>query len=95
MRNLVSDVETAYWELYFEYRALDAVIAGRDSALTTWRKITRCTASAHKGGEADKEAQATAPILPLPQHCRKSLNSLYVPKRSSATCWDWRRPTGG
>ncbi len=28
VRNLVSDVEVAYWELYFAYRSLDAVNAG-------------------------------------------------------------------
>ncbi len=39
VRNLVADVETAYWELYFNYRSLDAVIAGRESALQTWRKV--------------------------------------------------------
>jgi len=38
VRNLVSDVENAYWDLYFAYRDLDAKIAGRDEALTTWRK---------------------------------------------------------
>ncbi len=31
VRNLVSDVETAYWELYYNYRTLDAVIAGREA----------------------------------------------------------------
>ena len=30
VRNLVSDVENAYWELYFAYRDLDAKIAGRN-----------------------------------------------------------------
>ena len=28
VRNLVSDTEIAYWELYFNYRSLDAVVAG-------------------------------------------------------------------
>ena len=36
---LVSDVENAYWDLYFAYRDLDAKIAGRDSALRTWQRI--------------------------------------------------------
>ena len=58
VRNLVSDVETAYWELYFDYRSLDAVIAGRDSALSTWRKIYTLYRIGGKGGEAEKEAQA-------------------------------------
>lgn len=39
VRNLVYDVESAYWELYFAYRQLDAVIAGRDSGLQSWRQV--------------------------------------------------------
>ena len=37
-RNLVSDVENAYWELYFAYRDLHAKKVARDSALLTWKK---------------------------------------------------------
>jgi hypothetical protein len=37
--NLVNDVEQAYWDLYFAYRDLNAKLAGRDSALVTWRNI--------------------------------------------------------
>jgi outer membrane protein TolC len=58
VRNLVSDVETAYWELYFAYRNLDAVAKGRDSALQTWRRIFALYQVSQRGGEADKEAQA-------------------------------------
>ncbi|MGA2258251.1 MAG: hypothetical protein ABSG53_26595, partial [Thermoguttaceae bacterium] len=39
VRNLVSDVEIAYWELYFAYRNLDTAVQGRDSALQTWQKV--------------------------------------------------------
>ena len=58
VRNLVSDVETAYWELYFAYRTLDAVVAGRDSALQTWRRVYALAQTGSIGGEAEKEAQA-------------------------------------
>ena len=58
VRNLVSDVENAYWELYFSYRALDSAKAGRDSALATWRKIYTLYRIGGKGGEAEKETQA-------------------------------------
>jgi outer membrane protein TolC len=78
VRNLVSDVETAYWELYFEYRSLDAVIAGRDSALTTWRKIYTLYLEGAKGGEAEKEAQARAQYFLFRSTAENSLNSLYV-----------------
>ena len=33
---LINDVEGAYWELYFAYRALDAQVAGRESSRGTW-----------------------------------------------------------
>jgi len=38
VRNLVSDVERAYWNLHFTYRNLDAMKMARDRALETWRK---------------------------------------------------------
>ncbi len=33
---LINDVEGAYWELYFAYRALDAQVTGRESSRGTW-----------------------------------------------------------
>jgi len=35
----VLDVEKAYWELYYSYRFLDSVIAGRDYGLQSWRQV--------------------------------------------------------
>lgn len=58
VRNMVSDVENAYWELYFAYRNLDSVVLGRDAALGTWRKVYALYLIGARGGEADKEAQA-------------------------------------
>ena len=56
VRNYVSDVENAYWDLYFAYRDLDAKIAARDAALATWQQT-----KAEEGrdeGVASREAQA-------------------------------------
>ena len=39
IRNLVNDVERAYWTLYYQYRVLDANTEARDQALDTWRKV--------------------------------------------------------
>ena len=78
VRNLVSDVEIAYWELYFNYRSLDAVIAGRDSALQTWRKIYTLYQNGSKGGEAEKEAQAREQYYLFRSTAEQSLNALYV-----------------
>ncbi len=37
----INDVETAYWELYYAYRNLEAIISGRESALKSWRQISQ------------------------------------------------------
>ena len=58
VRNLLSNVENAYWDLYFAYRDLHAKIVARDSALETWRRIHALYVTGRRGGEADKEAQA-------------------------------------
>jgi outer membrane protein TolC len=61
LRDFVSNVENAYWDLYFAYRDLDVKIQARDDALETWRRVRALNLAgggARKGGEADKEAQA-------------------------------------
>ncbi len=60
VQKLASDVENAYWDLYFAYRDLDAKIAARDSSLQTWRKVNRLREQGERGGEAAAEAQAAA-----------------------------------
>jgi outer membrane protein TolC len=37
---LVSEVENAYWELYYAYRDLDAKMAARQRAYDSWRQIS-------------------------------------------------------
>ncbi len=37
---LTSEVENAYWELYFAYRDLDAKMASRERAYETWRQVS-------------------------------------------------------
>ena len=54
----VSDVENAYWELYFAYRDLDAKIVARDRALETWRSVHSKFETGDEGGEAEKEHQS-------------------------------------
>ena len=36
VRDLVRDVETNYWELYYAYRNLDTILEARDAARSTW-----------------------------------------------------------
>ncbi|MDX1926271.1 MAG: TolC family protein [Pirellulaceae bacterium] len=56
LRDLVSDVENAYWDLYFAYRNLEAKIAARDAALNTWRVEKEYRDS--QSGSGEKEARA-------------------------------------
>ncbi|NQU23616.1 MAG: TolC family protein, partial [Candidatus Nealsonbacteria bacterium] len=58
VRNLVSDVEIAYWELYYSYRFLDAMKAGRDSGLQTWRETYAKQKVGHEDGDRHDEARA-------------------------------------
>ncbi len=56
--SLINDVESAYWELYFSYRNLEAQVSGRESSLRTWQRIHELQKVGARGGEADAEAQA-------------------------------------
>jgi len=56
VRDLVSNVEIAYWELYYAYRFLEAMKAGRDSGLQTWRE----TYAKQKAGDSDRHEEARA-----------------------------------
>lgn len=58
VRNFVSDVENAYWDLYFAYRDLDARVAARNEALETWRQIRVWQEHGQSSGAAEHEAQA-------------------------------------
>lgn len=77
VRNLMRDVEDAYWELYFAYRDLEARKVGRDSALETWRKVKALQRVGGAGGEADKEAQARAQYFLFRSQVETALTSLF------------------
>lgn len=50
IRNLVSDVENAYWDLYFAYRDLEAKIEARNGAYELWKNQ-----DAQKGDKSSTE----------------------------------------
>lgn len=77
VRNLVSDTEQAYWELYFSYRNLEARKAGRDSALEAWRKVHALYVEQSRGGEADKEAQAREQYFFFRSEVEQALSDVY------------------
>ncbi|HQU41575.1 MAG: hypothetical protein B7Z73_05845 [Planctomycetia bacterium 21-64-5] len=78
VRGMVSDVERAYWDLYYNYRNLNAVQAGRDSALQTWRKVHALYRTGTKGGEAEKEAQSREQYFLFRAQVENTLGLLYT-----------------
>ena len=56
VRQLILDVETAYWNLYFAYRSLDARTAAYEAALSSWQTVQ----DQLEAGTADGEQEALA-----------------------------------
>ncbi len=78
VRDLVSNIENAYWDLYFAYRDLDAKIAARDASLETWRRIHALYESGRRGGEAEKEAQAREQFFRFQEEVQNALSGYLV-----------------
>jgi outer membrane protein TolC len=97
VRDLISNVENAYWDLYFGYRVLDARVKARDLALDTWR-ATRARFEAERvGGEAYNEAQAREQFFRFQQDMQNALSGEPL---ESTRNWNGQpsgsfRPTGG
>jgi outer membrane protein TolC len=75
VRNFISDTENAYWNLYQAYRTLDANIAGRDSALQTWRKVN--TEATFGRADAASEAQAREQYFLFRSRVEIALSDVY------------------
>ena len=73
IRDLLSNVENAYWDLYFAYRDLDTKVQARNTALETWRRINALYRSGRRGGEAEKEAQAREQFFRFEQEVQNAL----------------------
>lgn len=55
VRDLVANVENAYWDLYYAYRDLDAKIRARDQALENWTDTqTKVMNGLSRAGNADQ-----------------------------------------
>lgn len=78
VRNLMRDVEQAYWTLYFSYRDLEARKIGRDSSLKTWQRVAALKKEGARGGAADREAQARAQYFQFKAQVEQGLSSLYA-----------------
>ncbi|HEY2840057.1 MAG TPA: TolC family protein [Pirellulales bacterium] len=77
IRDVVGETELAYWELYFAYRNLDALVVGRDSALSTWRKVKALYDVGARGGEAEKEAQAREQYFLFRGQVENAVSNVY------------------
>ena len=77
VRNLMRDVEDAYWELFFAYQDLEARKIGRDSALETWRKVKALQRVGGQGGEANQEAQSRSQYFLFRSQVETALTNLY------------------
>ncbi|MGL4513173.1 MAG: TolC family protein [Lacipirellulaceae bacterium] len=58
VRDLVANVENAYWDLYFAYRDLDAKKRARDYALETYQSVAVEKAEGREKGKAANLGQA-------------------------------------
>ena len=74
VRDYIRDLETAYWQLYFAYRSLDAVRAGRDASRTTFQTVRARYDADIQGGEADREAQAREQMYQFENMMLQALN---------------------
>lgn len=55
--NFIRDVETAYWELYYSYHRLEALVFGRNAALRTWQRTKALQDAGARDGTAADVAQ--------------------------------------
>jgi len=77
VRNLVSDVEQAYWELAFAWRNMETSNAALASAKQTWKKIHQLYMAGTKGGEAKEEAQAREQYFQFKSTTQTLVNELF------------------
>ncbi|MBT6155175.1 MAG: TolC family protein [Planctomycetaceae bacterium] len=76
VRDYVSNLENAYWDLYYAYRDLEAKIKARDSALKTWQVVKAL--ENRRGGEAEKETQAREQYYRFKEEVENALNGKLV-----------------
>lgn len=74
VRDFISNVENAYWDLYFAYRDLDARLDARDTALATWNRVNALSQTGRVGGEAEKEAQAREQYFRFQEQVQNALS---------------------
>jgi len=97
VRDLMSNLENSYWDLYYGYRDLDAKIKARDEALKTWRSIYALYETGRTGGEAANEAQAREQYFRFQEEVQTALSGeiLDGTRVGNGSGGGTFRPTGG
>jgi hypothetical protein len=97
VRDLMSNIENTYWDLYYGYRDLDAKVKARDEALKTWRSVYALYETGRTGGEAANEAQAREQYFRFQEEVQTALSGelLDGTRVGNGTGGGIFRPTGG
>jgi len=77
VRGYVSDVERAYWNLYYAYRRLDAALEGRDRTFVYWQGIYALYKTGSREGPANFEAQARGQYYQFEAAVQQAKANLY------------------
>ncbi|MGL4512195.1 MAG: TolC family protein [Lacipirellulaceae bacterium] len=73
LRDYLSNVENAYWELVFAYRDLESKKTARDNSLAAWQRVKELSESGLAGAESDKVAQAAEQYFRFQQDVENAL----------------------
>ncbi|MCA9114110.1 MAG: TolC family protein [Planctomycetaceae bacterium] len=78
VRNMMLDVEKAYWDLYFNYRVYDTSITARNSALRSWREAkAKLDIGGARNFKPADEAQARDRYFETRSQAEMSLSQIY------------------
>ncbi len=77
VRNLMRDVEQAYWELYFAYRDLEARKQGLESGRETWFRVKQLLAVGAGGGTTQDEAQVRGQYFGFRAAVEEALTNVF------------------
>ncbi|MDR0522195.1 MAG: TolC family protein [Planctomycetaceae bacterium] len=77
-RNLVADVEKAYWNLYYAYHRLESVRSGRDAAYQTWLQTKTHSDVGSRAGRSQYLAQAEHNYFTFRQQTEVAQSNLFT-----------------
>lgn len=78
LRDYLSDVENAYWDLFFAYQDLQVKVQARDRSLSTLQLLEARSEQGLKNAESDKLAQAKEQYFRFEEEVRDALGGRLV-----------------